>query len=60
MLNPDIDYENSLAIYNMPPIEKCFHEQCRNLYSRIISNVGHSVHKNITRVSAEARVNASL
>ena len=38
LINPDIGYENSLAMYNIPYTEKYIDEQCRKDYNKTISN----------------------
>ena len=45
ILNPDIGYEHSLAMHDIPPIEKYIDEQCRKHYHKIISNEKHPLHK---------------
>ena len=59
ILNPDIGYENSLTMYDIPPIEKYIDEQCRKHYHKIISNEEHPLHKNIMRnTNRKTRVSA--
>ena len=63
ILNPDLEYENCLQTYHIPPIEGYIDQQCQNHYQTILLNTTHPLHKNIvlntnrkTRVSSAVRM----
>ena len=47
IVNPDLEYENCLQTYHIPPIEGYIDQQCQNHYQTILLNTTHPLHKNI-------------